>query len=60
MELTPFSSADQVAIGTNLFGGGGETPSNPVINISGVKITTDRFADRAIYSSGIDEQTAFS
>ena len=60
MELTPFSSADQVAIGTNLFAGGGGTPSNPVVNISGVKITTDRFADRAIYSSGIDEQTAFS
>ena len=60
MELTPFSSADQVAIGTNLFAGGGGTPSNPVVNISGVKITTDRFADRAIYSSGMNEQTTYS
>jgi hypothetical protein len=60
MELTPFSSADQVAIGTNLFGGGGGESQQPIINISGVKLTTDKFVDRAVFSSGLDEQTAYS
>ena len=60
MELTPFSSADQVAIGTNLFSGGGGASSQPIVNISGVTLTADKFGTRAIYSSGLEDQTSFS
>ena len=60
MELTPFSSADQVAIGTNLFSGGGGASSQPIVNISGVTLTPDKFGTRAIYSSGLEDQTSFS
>lgn len=60
VDLTPFSSADQVAIGTNLFGGGGGTSSQPIVNISGVTLTADKFGKRTVYSDGLDQQTAFS
>ena len=60
VDLTPFSSADQVAIGTNLFGGGGGASSQPIVNISGVTLTADKFGKRTVYSDGLDQQTAFS
>ena len=52
--------ADQVIVGTNLMGQGGGEPQQPVINLSNVKLTTDKFANRTVFSSGLDEQTAFS
>ena len=60
MNLTTLDPADQVIVGTNLMGQGGGEPQQPVINLSNVKLTTDKFANRTVFSSGLDEQTAFS
>lgn len=58
---TQIAKDDYLIAATDPFGNnksGGS--SQPIVNISGVTLTADKFGKRTVYSDGLDQQTAFS